>query len=171
MNRDAGDLSLNATVQGMIAGIVLREGRYDDAIAVAEEAIAAAYLTNDRWRKGQVLITLGMASYYAGKRAKAAECMAEALALADELAEPGLRTLCLLGFVEWLGLLGEQSLAAEAVATVQTHFKLIDAWRVEVDVLCERFELVVDTAVAPDWPTLKKQLENRAATGFHEDFV
>lgn len=171
VNRDAGDLSLNATVRGMIAGIDLREGRYDDAIAVAEEAIAAAYLTNDRWRKGQVLITLGMASYYAGKRAKAAECMAEALALADELAEPGLRTLCLLGFVEWLGLLGEWSLAAEAVATVQTHFKLIDAWRAEVDVLCERFELVVDTAVAPDWPTLKKQLENRAATGFHEDFV
>jgi predicted ATPase/DNA-binding SARP family transcriptional activator len=159
-NSHVGDLTLTATTQGMVAHIALKQSRYAAAIAHAEEAIAAANLTNDRWRKGQVLITLGLASFYAGNQAKAASCMGEVLLLADELAEPGLRTICLIAFVEWLALLGERPLAAETAATVQTHFTLTEAWQAEVDVLCERFELEVETAVAPTWPLLYEKLEN-----------
>ncbi len=159
-NSQVGDLTLTATIQGMVAHIALKQSRYTTAIAHAEEAVAAANLTNDRWRKGQVLITLGLASFYAGNQTQAANCMGELLLLADELAEPGLRTICLIAFVEWLALLGERPLATETAVTVQTHFTLTEAWQAEVDVLCERFELEVETAVAPTWPLLYEKLEN-----------
>jgi len=159
-NSHVGDLTLTATTQGMVAHIAFKQARYGEAVVCAKEAIVAADLTQDRWRKGQVLITLGLASFYAGHQAKAVDCMGELLLLADELAEPGLRTICLIAFVEWLALLGERPLATETAVTVQTHFTLTEAWQTEVDVLCERFELEVETGVAPTWPLLYEKLEN-----------
>lgn len=159
VNREVGDPTLAATVQGMVAHLALKQGRWLEAVQAGETAVQTARLTGDRWRLGQVLLTLALATQYTGQPKRAAACLQEALHLADALEEAGLRTVCLIGFVEWLALVGERPSAAQTAAALHTHFTLTTAWRAEVEALCARFDLV-ETAVAPAWPLLYKKLEN-----------
>lgn len=159
VNREVGDPALAATVQGMVAHLALKQGRWAEAMQVGETAVNTARLAEDRWRLGQVLLTLALAAQQMAQPNRAAACLQEALHLAEALEETGLRTVCLIAFVEWLALVGERPLAAQTAATLQTHFTLTPAWREEVEIVCARFDLT-ETAVALPWPLLLKKLES-----------
>lgn len=159
LNRAVGDLTLAGTVQGMMAHLALKQGRWAEAAQMGETAVQTARLAEDRWRLGQVLLTLALAFEYSGQRGQAAICLQEALHLADVLQEVGLQTVCLIAFVEWLALLGERPLAEELVAGLRRCFTLTAAWQEEVAALCGRFGLG-KTAVSQPWPVLKEKLED-----------
>ncbi|MBE2198854.1 MAG: AAA family ATPase [Anaerolinea sp.] len=159
LNRAVGDPTLTGTVQGMMAHLALKQRRWAEAVQMGETAVQTARLAGDRWRLGQVLLTLALASEYTGQRQQAAVCFQEALALADSLQEVGLQTVCLIAWMEWLALLGQRPLAEELVAGLRRYFTLTAAWQEEVAALCGRFGLG-ETAVPQPWPVLKEKLED-----------
>ncbi|GAB4263132.1 MAG: BTAD domain-containing putative transcriptional regulator [Candidatus Promineifilaceae bacterium] len=158
-----GDLAAEATNNNLLAHISFKQQKWQDAVQYAETGIEQARLTNDRWRTGQILLSLALSRHYLGQTQEAAADLKQARHLADQLQEPGLQTITLIALVEWAGINNYRALAEKCVACIRAHYPLTDSWIRDITELCARFSLNPDSAEVMTWdelqPLLSQSLE------------